>query len=78
MVSSFNVGIPIAFSFGLSEDTKIYQLLIDKFTELFDIDLKSFIAESDQGSALKAVCDSFKDHIACVRHFHLRCSRHHA
>ena len=39
------------------------------FNVEFGIDLKKFIVIIDQGSALKAIYDKFKEHIACLRHF---------
>ena len=69
MISTFNIGMPVAFSFGPSEDKDLYEMLISRFKEKFNIDLKIFKAESDQGSALKSVCDSFQVHLACIRHF---------
>ena len=70
MVTSYNVGIPIAFAFGESEDKKLYSLFIKEFNERLNIDLKQYVVESDQGTALKAVCDTFqKIHLACLRHF---------
>ena len=64
-----NVGIPVAFTFGASEDKHLYQNFVDKFQTEYHINLKKFIVESDQGSALRAICDEFKEHIACLLHF---------
>ena len=64
-----NVGVPVAFTFGDSENKHLYQTFVDKFLTDRGIDLKKFIVESDQGSALRAICDEFKEHIACLRHF---------
>ena len=69
MVSICNVGFPIAYAFGPAEDKLLYEKFITQFKDLFSIDLKRYIVESDQGSALKSVCDDFKAHIACLRHF---------
>ena len=69
MISIRNVGFPIAYAFGPAEDKVLYEKFIKQFKDLFDIDLKGYIVQSDQGSALKSVCDAFKNHIACLRHF---------
>ena len=70
MCSSYNVGIPTSFTFGGSEDKELYSLFINHLKKELQIDLKRYYIESDQGSALKAVCDSFqKTHLACLRHF---------
>ena len=69
MICVRNVGLPIAFTFGAAEDKKLYNNFVEMFNVEFGIDLKKFIVISDQGSALKAICDEFKEHIACLRHF---------
>ena len=69
MASSKNTGIPISFSFGHSEDKEIYELHFDGFERFTTVKLNSFVFESDQGTALKAV---FKDkkikYFICLRH----------
>lgn len=66
----YNVGLPLSFSFGNSEDKPIYNYHFNSFKKLFNIELEQFIFESDQGPALKGV---FKDrkiqHCFCMRHF---------
>ena len=57
------------FTFGGAEDKKLYNNFVEIFSSEFGINLKQFIIESDQGSALKAVCDEFKGQIACLSHF---------
>ncbi len=70
MCVSHNVGISVAFAFGGSEDKDLYNMFIDTFRTLYRIDIKGFNVESDQGSALRSVCDSFDGiHLACLRHF---------
>ena len=70
MATTYNVGLPIAFAFGESEDKKLYSLFINEFHEKLGIDLKQYAVESDQGTALKSVCDTFHEiHLACLRHF---------
>ena len=70
MCSSFNVGVSVGFAFGCAEDKDLYNLFIDKFKAVIGVDLTAFCVESDQGSALRSVCDEFKQsHLACLRHF---------
>ena len=70
MCSSYNVGVSLAFAFGGSEDRDLYNMFIEKFKSIIGIDLTNYYVESDQGSALRSVCDKFKKtHLACLRHF---------
>ena len=70
MCSSLNVGISCGFAFGGAEDSELYNQFITKFQEKLNINLKQYYCESDQGSILRSVCDSFdKPHLACLRHF---------
>ena len=70
MCSSYNVGIPVAFAFGGAEDKDLYSMFTKYLPEVVGVDIKKFNVESDQGSALRAVCDGFeKTHFACLRHF---------
>lgn len=70
MCSSYNVGISVGFAFGGAEDKELYNLLVDKFKTVIGVDLTLYCVESDQGSALRSVCDKFKSkHLACLRHF---------
>ena len=70
MCSSYNVGVPTAFAFSSAEDKELYSLLINHMRDDVGVDLTTYYVESDQGSALKAVCDEFKKtHFACLRHF---------
>jgi hypothetical protein len=64
-----NVGIPIALSFGLTEDSSLYDVFDIALKSLFDIRLPIFIIESDQGSALYAICAKYHNcHLACLQH----------
>jgi hypothetical protein len=64
-----NVGIPIALSFGPVEDTELYEMFYTILRELFGFDLSTYIIESDQGSALRAICRKYQNsHLACLRH----------
>lgn len=69
MASSMNIGIPLGFAFGNSEDKTLYERHFKAFSEKTGIKLGSYVIESDQGSALKAICDeNFAVHLACLRH----------
>jgi hypothetical protein len=64
-----NTGIPIAVSFGPAEDTAIYETFYSTFRSLFQLDLSQYTIESDQGSALRAICTKYGNrHLACLRH----------
>jgi hypothetical protein len=52
------------------EDEELYELFYTTFLKLSHIDLSICHVESDQGSALKAVCIKFQNvHFVCQRHF---------
>jgi hypothetical protein len=68
-VATANVGIPIALGFVLIKDSFLYDAFYTRLKSLFDIDLSTFIIESDQGSTLPAICANSCDrHLACLRH----------
>lgn len=69
MVSIYNVGIPIAFSFSLSENEEIYQRIYKTFKKKLSIDLSKYLFESDQGTALISFFtkNNFKNFV-CNRH----------
>ena len=50
-----NVGLPLGFSFGLIEESDIYNSFFENFKNIFGFQIPTFInmAESDQGSGLK-------------------------
>jgi hypothetical protein len=64
---SHNVGIPLAVSFGPNESIELYDTFYTAFDSL-NIDLRIYILESDQGSALKAVGTRHTRHLFCLRH----------
>jgi hypothetical protein len=64
---SHNVGIPLAFSFGSHENIALYDSFYTAFSSL-GIDLRQYILESDQGSALKSVGQRHPRHLFCVHH----------
>ena len=69
VASSFSVSIPLGFSFGAAETKDLYELLFIYFKSKLDIDLSQYIIESDQGSALRSVCEHYgNEHLACLRH----------
>ena len=64
-----NIGIPLGFSFGSGEDKTLYEQHFSAFAAQTGIKLSKFAIESDQGSALKAVCQgNCSVHLACLRH----------
>jgi hypothetical protein len=65
-----NVGIPLAFAFGVAETKGLYEQLYAEFMRLFQIDLSKYIVLSDQGTALRALCDDHHQRqLFCLRHF---------
>lgn len=69
MVSIYNVGIPLAFSFSVTESVEIYQRIYDGFKNNFSIDLSDFIFESDQGKSLQSFFEQNNiKNIVCIRH----------
>ena len=70
MCTSHNVGIPTSFAFSGAEDKELYSLFIDFIKKQTDVDISKYCVESDQGTALRSICDRFsKTHYACLRHF---------
>lgn len=70
MASVNNIGIPLSFAFGVGETKSLYNLHIDTFKSILDIDLCSYVIESDQGTAIESVCKERNiEHIYCLRHF---------
>jgi hypothetical protein len=64
-----NVGILIALSFSPVEDTGLKETVDTTRRELFDFDLSAEIIESDQASALRAICTKYRNaHLICWRH----------
>jgi hypothetical protein len=63
-----NVGIPLAISFAPRESIELYNTFYRVFQREFDIDLATYILESDQDSALKAVGQRHPRHLFCLRH----------
>jgi hypothetical protein len=65
-----NVGVPLAFAFGVAETKGLYEQLYAEFMRLFQIDLSRYIVLSDQGIALRALCaDHNQRQLFCLRHF---------
>jgi hypothetical protein len=65
-----NVGIPLGFSFGVAETVELYQQQCPAFADLFVIDLRQYVVESDQGSALCALCArTGQTQLICLRQF---------
>jgi hypothetical protein len=71
-----NVGIPLAFAFGVAETVELYEQHYNAFLRLFEIDLKQYILESDQIPALCALCAARNQpQLLCLRHFLLSLKR---
>ena len=69
MSCTLNTGIPLGFAFGSGEDKQLYSKHFDAFKKATGIDLSHFVIQSDQGSALKAICEEKNVvHLACLRH----------
>ena len=69
MASSMNGGLPLSFSFGFSENVEIYENHFNAFQNLFQINLKQYTFESDQGPALKSLfSENNIQHVFCFRH----------
>jgi hypothetical protein len=65
-----DVGVRLGFSFGIAETVELYQQQYTTFAELFAIDLRQYVVESDQGSALRALCArNGQTQLICLRHF---------
>lgn len=70
MASVCNVGIPLGFAFGPSEDSALYRSFYDKFEEVIGVDLRRYTIESDRGSALKSIAAEVNtEHLSCHHHF---------
>lgn len=68
-VCFYNTSIPIAFGFGHGETIELYDFLLKTVSEQLKINFQGKVFESDQGSALKAICSSYKIvHLKCLRH----------
>ena len=66
-----NTGIPIGFSFALTESEKIYNDFFERYENIFGYKLAAYVhvIESDQGTALKAaVSKQGVTHLICLRH----------
>jgi hypothetical protein len=69
MIEYMNVGIPVSFAFGSSENKELYNRHQDALKKHLGIDLNGFTIESDQGSALQAfTVEHAMTHLACLRH----------
>lgn len=69
---AFNVGIPIGFSFSLTEDEDIYIDFFSIFQNVYGFPITQYIdvIQSDQGQALKSAVKKLGiKHIFCLRHF---------
>ena len=65
-----NVGLPLGFQFGLTEDTSIYLNFFLKFEETLGLRIQDYInmVQSDQSTYfISAVEDLGMNHICCLR-----------
>lgn len=70
MASIANVGIPLGFAFGPSEDKALYKSFFTSFQEQIGVDLTAYTIESDRGSALQAIAAMIEsEHLSCHHHF---------
>ena len=70
MGSICNVGVPLGFSFGPSEDKNLYKTFYEEFKKEINIDLTQFNIESDRGSALMSIAAEIDtQHLSCHHHF---------
>jgi hypothetical protein len=61
---------PHRFTFGVAEPIDLYQQHYATFAQLFDMDFGRYIVESDQGSALSALCARHDQiDLICLQHF---------
>ena len=66
-----NSGIPIGFTFALTENEQIYSDFFERYENIFGYKLATYVhaIESDQGTALKAVIEKQGvTHLICLRH----------
>ena len=69
-VSSFNLEIPLGFSFGENETKELYDIFYTTLRIKTGIDLSEIPVESDLGSALNGFCNDYGIiHFFCLRHF---------
>lgn len=69
MASIYNVGVPLAFSFSVSESEQIYQRIYNFFQSKLNINLSQYVIESDQGKALNSFFSINNiENIVCNRH----------
>ena len=59
MISSFNLGIPLGFSFGENETKELYDVFYTTLRIKTGVDLSDVPAESDLGSALNEFCNDY-------------------
>ena len=69
-VCFYNTSIPIAFAFGNGETIDLYDKLLKTVSKQLNITFKNSIFETDQGPALKSICQQYKIkmHLKCLRH----------
>lgn len=69
-VCFYNTSLPIAFAFGHGETKILYSFLLDTVEEELNINFSNKIFESDEGSALKGICNDYSIvKLSCLRHY---------
>ena len=64
-----NTSVPICYSFGNSENKKLYGLLLKTIEQKFQITFRGKVVESDQGTSLKSLTKEWGFvHLMCLRH----------
>jgi hypothetical protein len=56
-VTAFLVAIPLAFAFGPAETAGLYESFYEMF-RIYNVNLRTFVMQSDHGIALKKSVDS--------------------
>lgn len=65
-----NTSLPIAFAFGSGETKYLYDILLQTTESQLNINLSDSILESDEGPALKSICEERSImQLKCTRHF---------
>jgi hypothetical protein len=61
MLSIANVAIPVALAMGPKEDRVLYELFHTVLREQLGISLEDYRVVSDQGSAVRAICNRHRN-----------------
>lgn len=65
-----NTSLPLAFAFGSGETKFLYDILLQTVQNQLNIDFQNSVIESDEGPALRSICDDYSIiQLKCTRHF---------